>query len=425
MAAGQVPVPDRSVSLGPVTVSGPRPDAAGDGVRTSANGIDSPPPLRTTADEPSHATYRTAGAAAERARGRVKRKAVPLGLALLCAVLVGAGVHQAVGGSATGPVPAAASGAPALSPDEEHAPGKEPGPQTPTEPQTPTGPDVPTGAQPAPSTPAAPAPATREAVLKRGDTLWGLARDHHTTVQTLQELNGLGDSTLIHAGATLRLPGAVGDSPASGTVTDASGGAVPARFSTGSDIRSASAGDPPGQPFVIGTPSGAGVTPEAEPGALGIRELPEEERSSSTKSGARSKKNQRRDAKGGKAKDSGTDAGTGAAAAVAFARAQIGKPYAWGATGPGSFDCSGLVMRAWQVGGVALPRTTWGMAKAGTATTRGALVPGDLVITNGGGHVQLYIGDGKVVHAPGTGKHVTIAPLAPASRVLTYRHLAS
>lgn len=214
-------------------------------------------------------------------------------------------------------------------------------------------------------------------------------------------------------------------SPAAGTVTDASGGAVPVRFSTGSDIRSASAGDPPGQAFGIGTPSGAGVTPEAEPGALGIRELPEEEKSSSAKSGAGSKKNRGRDAKGGKAKGSGTDAGRGTAAAVAFARAQIGKPYAWGATGPGSFDCSGLVMRAWQVGGVALPRTTWGMAKAGRATTRGALVPGDLVITNGGGHVQLYIGDGKVVHAPGTGKHVTIAPLAPASGVLTYRHLAS
>lgn len=205
--------------------------------------------------------------------------------------------------------------------------------------------------------------------------------------------------------------------PGRGTVTDASGGAVPVRFSTGSDIRSASAGDPPGQAFGIGTPSGAGVTPEAEPGALGIRELPEEEKSSSAKSGAGSKKNRGRDAKGGKAKGSGTDAGRGTAAAVAFARAQIGKPYAWGATGPGSFDCSGLVMRAWQVGGVALPRTTWGMAKAGRATTRGALVPGDLVITNGGGHVQLYIGDGKVVHAPGTGKHVTIAPwlLPPAS----------
>ncbi|MFI6850047.1 C40 family peptidase [Kitasatospora sp. NBC_00085] len=256
--------------------------------------------------------------------------------------------------------------------------------------------------------------------------MWELARDHHTTVRALQELNGLGDSTLIHAGATLRLPSAAAEPSAAGTVTDASGGAVPARYASGgSDIGSATAGDTPGQAFGTGTPSGAWATPEAEPGALGIRQLPEDEKSASAKSGSGSgaKKNQGRDAKGGKAKGSETDAGRGATAAVAFARGQIGKPYAWGATGPGSFDCSGLVMRAWRAGGVALPRTTWGMAKAGRATTRGALVPGDLVITNGCGHVQLYIGDGKVVHAPGTGKHVTIAPLAIASGVLAYRHL--
>ncbi|MEV0536850.1 NlpC/P60 family protein [Kitasatospora sp. NPDC050463] len=269
---------------------------------------------------------------------------------------------------------------------------------------------------------------TREVVLKWGDTLWELARDHHTTVRTLQELNGLGGSTLIRAGATLRVPEAVGGPSAAGTVTDAAGGVVPARYvAGGGDIGSATVGDATGQAFGTGTPFGAWATPEAEPGALGIRELPEDEKSSSAKSksgsGSGSRKKQDRDAKGGKARGSETDAGRGATAAVAFARAQIGKPYVWGATGPGSFDCSGLVMRAWRAGGVALPRTTWGMAKAGRATTRGALVPGDLVITNGGGHVQLYIGDGKVVHAPGTGKHVTIAPLAPASGVLAYRHL--
>ncbi|MFI6850048.1 hypothetical protein OG535_39955 [Kitasatospora sp. NBC_00085] len=151
-----------------MVVSGPRPGAAGDGARTSGDGIDAPAPLRTAAGEPSHATsYRTGGTAAERPRGRVRGKTVPVVLALLCAVLVGAGVHQAAGGSATGPVPAAASGAPALSPDEEHDPGDAPGPQTPPGPDVPTGdpgPGVAPG-EPAPSTPA-PAPATREVVLK-------------------------------------------------------------------------------------------------------------------------------------------------------------------------------------------------------------------------------------------------------------------
>lgn len=137
---------------------------------------------------------------------------------------------------------------------------------------------------------------------------------------------------------------------------------MPARYAAGgSDIGSLTAGDTPGQAFGTGTPSGAWATPEAEPGALGIRELPEEAKSSSAKSGSGSgsgaKKKQDRDAKGGKAKGGETDAGGGAAAAVAFARGQIGKPCAWGAIVPGSFDCSGPVMRAWRAGGVALPRT--------------------------------------------------------------------
>lgn len=109
--------------------------------------------------------------------------------------------------------------------------------------------------------------------------------------------------------------------------------------------------------------------------------------------------------------------------AVAFARAQLGKPYAWGGTGPSVFDCSGLVMRAWQEAGVQLPRTTWDQARAGEATTRDRLVPGDLVITRGGGHVQLYIGDGKAIHAPRPGRTVTVAPLAVASDVVSYRHI--
>ncbi|MDV9198346.1 C40 family peptidase [Streptomyces sp. Wh19] len=63
--------------------------------------------------------------------------------------------------------------------------------------------------------------------------------------------------------------------------------------------------------------------------------------------------------------------------------------------------------RAWKAAGVSLPRTTWGLVRAGTATTRAQLVPGDLVIANGGGHVQLYIGHGKVIHAPRPGAAVS------------------
>ena len=113
-----------------------------------------------------------------------------------------------------------------------------------------------------------------------------------------------------------------------------------------------------------------------------------------------------------------------AAAAVAFAKAQLGKPYAWGGSGPSAFDCSGLVMRAWQAGGVTLPRTTYEQVHAGRQITRAELEPGDLVFSNGDGHVQLYIGGGQVIEAPHAGGRVRIAPLPAASVVDAYVRVA-
>ena len=114
----------------------------------------------------------------------------------------------------------------------------------------------------------------------------------------------------------------------------------------------------------------------------------------------------------------------GAATAVAYAKAQIGKPYLWGGAGPYAFDCSGLVMRAWRAGGVALPRTTYEQANAGRRISRSALAAGDLVFTEGFGHVQLYIGAGRVIEAPYTGATVRYASLPPAGRVDAYVRVA-
>ncbi|MGC9670658.1 C40 family peptidase [Planosporangium sp. 12N6] len=118
----------------------------------------------------------------------------------------------------------------------------------------------------------------------------------------------------------------------------------------------------------------------------------------------------------------GVDLPTGADAAVAYARRQVGKPYLWGATGPSAFDCSGLVMRAWQAGGVRLPRTTFEQAKVGRRITRSQLLPGDLVFTNNFGHVQLYIGAGAIIEAPHAGASVRIGSLP--SRVDAYQRVA-
>jgi cell wall-associated NlpC family hydrolase len=101
-----------------------------------------------------------------------------------------------------------------------------------------------------------------------------------------------------------------------------------------------------------------------------------------------------------------------AAQAVAFARAQLGKPYAWGATGPSSYDCSGLTQAAWRSAGVSLPRTTYAQIGAGRRVPRGALAPGDLVVFYPGvTHVGLYIGGGKMIHAPHPGAPVRVAPV--------------
>ncbi|MEU4271414.1 NlpC/P60 family protein [Streptomyces sp. NPDC026092] len=93
--------------------------------------------------------------------------------------------------------------------------------------------------------------------------------------------------------------------------------------------------------------------------------------------------------------------------ALAFARAQIGKPYVWGATGPSSYDCSGLTQAAWKAAGVDLPRTTWDQVEVGTRIATDDLLPGDLVFFYDDiSHVGLYIGGGKMIHAPKPGANV-------------------
>ncbi|MEU8561397.1 NlpC/P60 family protein [Streptomyces cyaneofuscatus] len=112
---------------------------------------------------------------------------------------------------------------------------------------------------------------------------------------------------------------------------------------------------------------------------------------------------------------SGTGTGTGtdgsyaakAEKVLAFARAQIGKPYVWGASGPASYDCSGLTQAAWREAGVTLPRTTWDQVKVGTRVATSDLQPGDLVFFYDDiSHVGIYKGDGMMIHAPKPGANV-------------------
>ena len=99
-------------------------------------------------------------------------------------------------------------------------------------------------------------------------------------------------------------------------------------------------------------------------------------------------------------------------AALAFAKAQIGKPYIFGGTGPSGYDCSGLTGAAWSSVGVSIPRTSQAQFGAGSSVSKGDLQPGDLVFYYGGiSHVAIYAGGGQIVHASRPGKPIGYAPL--------------
>ncbi|WP_328502562.1 NlpC/P60 family protein [Streptomyces sp. NBC_00457] len=96
--------------------------------------------------------------------------------------------------------------------------------------------------------------------------------------------------------------------------------------------------------------------------------------------------------------------------AVAYATAQVGKPYEWGAEGPQTYDCSGLTSQAWLAAGDVIPRTSQEQWKQLKSVDVKDMLPGDLIIYfDDASHVAMYIGDGAIVHAPRPGRTVTIA----------------
>ncbi len=103
---------------------------------------------------------------------------------------------------------------------------------------------------------------------------------------------------------------------------------------------------------------------------------------------------------------------TAAGKAVAFAYAQLGKPYVWGATGPGSYDCSGLVQAAWAAAGVSIPRTTYDQYSALPHVPMSAIRPGDLIYFDGLGHVAMYVGSNMIIDAPQPGQNVEYISLS-------------
>jgi cell wall-associated NlpC family hydrolase len=119
--------------------------------------------------------------------------------------------------------------------------------------------------------------------------------------------------------------------------------------------------------------------------------------------------------------------------AVTFALAQLGKPYVFGASGPDSYDCSGLTMAAWTAAGIQLPHYTLAQYQAGVPVADPSLMaPGDLIFIPGDDgsqnppnpqHVGMYIGDDYIIEAPQTGDFVKIVALARFNPIIGLRHI--
>ncbi|MFF9350780.1 NlpC/P60 family protein [Streptomyces sp. NPDC014734] len=112
----------------------------------------------------------------------------------------------------------------------------------------------------------------------------------------------------------------------------------------------------------------------------------------------------------GALKDINREATASGKKAVAFATAQIGKPYVWGAEGPRSYDCSGLTSQAWAAAGRPIPRTSQEQWRLLPRIAIKDMRPGDLIIYHSdASHVGMYVGDGAIIHSPRPGRNVTLA----------------
>ena len=115
--------------------------------------------------------------------------------------------------------------------------------------------------------------------------------------------------------------------------------------------------------------------------------------------------------------------------AVKIALEAVGTPYRWGGESPATgFDCSGLVRWAYGRVGIELPHNSYALYSEGRRVSESGMQPGDILFFEGLGHVGLYLGRGRMVHAPQTGRNVEVVRLASTNygaRLIGARRVAS
>lgn len=96
---------------------------------------------------------------------------------------------------------------------------------------------------------------------------------------------------------------------------------------------------------------------------------------------------------------------------VEYAKKFLGVPYVYGGSTPSGFDCSGFVQYVYKNFAISLPRTSYSQMYSGYAVSTSEMEPGDIIVFRGGGHVGIYVGDDMYIHAPNSGRSVSIDPL--------------
>jgi len=262
---------------------------------------------------------------------------------------------------------------------------------------------------------AAATPAGITYTVVAGDTLWGIADRYGTTVSMLASINHISNQNLIFAGDVLTVPEGTSASRSpnrDGTYRVSEGDtlwSIAARFGSTVSVLAATNNvtDPnlifPGQILVV--QGGSGVSDRR--GSAGS--------TNRTTTGTRARQPTRSHTR--PVSSPRTVAPTSAAAiAVQVALAQVGKPYVWAGSGPSDFDCSGLVMYAWEHAGVGLPHYSVSQYADTQRIDGSQLRPGDLVFYDTGdgaqpGHVTMYVGNGQVVTADEPGTDVRVESL--------------
>ena len=291
------------------------------------------------------------------------------------------------------------------------------------------------GATPAPTTSAASVAAVASVgaasagnyTVASGDTLGSIAARYGTTYEALAAINNISDPNLIYPGQVLRLAAkaqppsvaetSTGASSAAATTAASSGSytvvegdtlaSIAARFGSTYEALAAinNISDPnviyPGQVLRVSATATAQLVSANGGAPTGSAILSSETPASSGAATAAAPNQQ---------------AATPAQIAVTVALDQVGKPYVWAGSGPADFDCSGLVMYAWEAAGVSLPHYSVSQYYDTTRISESQLQPGDLVFYNNGdgpqpGHVTMYVGNGEVVAADYPGSDVRVEPL--------------